>query len=105
MTIRNLVLLAICLGSTAAFADGDEAGQSCAVSKEVYDLILRAEEAGDDLEKTEAPEDFPPANSQDFHNCFDSVKSLTDDLWLLLQGAAVCEKRHPCQQLDRLQVT
>lgn len=104
MTTRNLVLLALCLGSTAAFADCDEAAQSCAVSREVYDLILRAEEAGDSLEKTEAPEDFPRANSQDFQDCFDSVKSLTDDLWLLVQGAAACEKRHPCQQLDRLQV-
>jgi len=104
MTTRNLVLMVICLGSTAAFADGDEAAQAWAVSKEVYDLILRAEEAGDNLEKTEAPEDFPPANSQDFQDCFDSVKSLTDDLWLLLQGAAACEKRHPCQQLNRLQL-
>ena len=85
-----------------ASEDGDEAAQSCAVSREVYDLILRAEEAGDSLEKTEAPEDFPRANSQDFQDCFDSVKSLTDDLWLLVQGAAACEKRHPCQQSQEL---
>ena len=99
MVPRFLTSLAMILLSASVLAGDEEAEQACAVSKEVYDLVLRANEAGDELEKTEVPDDFPPDNSADFHECFDSVKTLTDDLWLLLEGAAACESRHPCQQL------
>ena len=106
MMCRLILLVAMIACSEVVIAeDGkDKDEQSCAVSKEVYDLIRRAEEMGYDLEKPEVPENFPPANSQNFHECFGSVKSLTNDLWLLLHGAAACEKRHPCQQLKNFLV-